>query len=69
MEPVKKKITITIEGDEENPDLIKVKVVFGHKTNTEEMRNCPIGRACATMMGALLENVEDPKVEVTSSDD
>jgi hypothetical protein len=69
MEPVKKKITITIETDEENPELIRVRSEFGYKTTTEEMRSCPVGKACATMLGALLEYAEDPKVEVSRRDD
>lgn len=68
MEQVKK-ITITIEEDEENSELIKVRTEFGHKTTTEGMGSCPVGRACAIMLGALLKSVENPKVEVSRADD
>jgi hypothetical protein len=53
-------ITIAMAGDD--PEEIVTRVEFSQRITLEELKKHPVGRAAATMMGAVLEYSDSIKV-------
>lgn len=54
--------TITIAMAEHDPEEVIARVEFSQKISLDELKEHPVGRAAATMMGAVLEYSDSVRV-------